>query len=340
MSQKHYTIPVFIPELACPNRCVFCNQQKISGQILIPGKDEIISKIENYLDGFTPDAHIEIGFFGGSFTGVPQKEQEYFLQIAQPYLRSGRIHGVRVSTRPDYISRERLDLLKNYGVTTIELGAQSLDEEVLLKSKRGHTIAHVEKAASLIRLYGFSLGLQMMTGLPGDTLDKTLMTAHRIVELGADNTRIYPALVIKNTELEDLYRAGLYTPLTIEKAVERVKRVIPIFEDAGITILRIGLHPSEGLLNGDDLVAGPFHPSFRELAESALWTDLLNPLNELPSSDVLEIFVPEGQRNVAIGYHAINKKQLELKHKKVRFIEDASLHNHQFRQLPVIVSNP
>lgn len=330
MSQKHYTIPVFIPELACPNRCVFCNQQKISGQIFIPGVDEIKSKIENYLTGFPSDAHVEIGFFGGSFTGVPKNEQEQFLQIAQPYLQSGRIQGIRVSTRPDYISEEKLDLLNAFGVTTIELGAQSLDEEVLLISKRGHTIADVEKAASLIKSFGFSLGLQMMTGLPGDTLEKTLMTAHRIVELGADNTRIYPALVIKNTELEDLYQAGLYIPLTIEEAVDRVKQVIPIFENAGITILRIGLHPSEGLLNGDDLVAGPFHPSFRELAESALWSDLFKPLLELPSYEVLEITVPEGQRNMAIGYHAANKKQLEFRHKKVRVVEDDALRNHNF----------
>jgi histone acetyltransferase (RNA polymerase elongator complex component) len=329
--QKHYTIPVFIPELACPNRCVFCNQQKISGQILIPEEAEIISQIETYLDGFPTEAHIEIGFFGGSFTGVPKKEQEHFLQIAQYYLLSGRIHGIRVSTRPDYISEDRLDLLKAYGVTTIELGAQSLDEEVLLKSKRGHTIAHVEKASSLIKAYGFSLGLQMMTGLPGDTLEKTLMTAHRIVDLGADNTRIYPALVIKNTELEDLYLAGKYQPLTIDEAVDRVKQIIPIFEEANITILRIGLHPSEGLLNGDDLVAGPFHPSFRELAETALWRDLFKNLSKLASSDVLEISIPIGQRNMAIGYNAINRKQLELTHKRVRFVDDASLRNHQFR---------
>ena len=332
MPQKHYTIPVFIPELACPNRCVFCNQQKISGQILIPGEDEIIAQIEKYLPGFKPDAHIEIGFFGGSFTGVPVHEQEHFLQIAQPYLLSGRIHGIRVSTRPDYISAEKLDLLKLYGVTTIELGAQSLDEEVLLKSKRGHSIRDVENAASLIKEYGFSLGLQMMTGLPGDTLEKTLMTAHRIVALGADNTRIYPALVIKNTELEDLYRAGLYTPLSLDEAIDRVKQIIPIFDEAGITILRIGLHPSEGLLNGDDLVAGPFHPSFKELAETALWTDLFKSIPVLPLSDfLLEITVPEGQRNVAIGYQAVNKKRLELKYKKVKFIEDDQLQYHQFR---------
>ena len=331
MPQKHYTIPVFIPELACPNRCVFCNQQKISGQILIPKEAEIIFQIETYLEGFPAGGHIEIGFFGGSFTGVPVDDQKHFLEIAQPYLKSGRIHGIRVSTRPDYISESRLDLLQAYGVTTIELGAQSLDEDVLLKSKRGHSIADVEKAASLIRFYGFTLGLQMMTGLPGDTLQKTLMTAHRIVELGADNTRIYPALVIKNTELEELYRAGQYVPLSIEEAVFRVKQIIPIFEAADITILRIGLHPSEGLLNGDDLVAGPFHPSFRELAETALWGDLFKDLS-LPASsiDELEISVPVGQRNMAIGYNAVNRKKLALTHKKVGFVEDPSLRNHQF----------
>jgi histone acetyltransferase (RNA polymerase elongator complex component) len=170
----------------------------------------------------------------------------------------------------------------------------------------------------------------MMTGLPGDTLKKTLMTAHRIVELGADNTRIYPALVIKNTELEELYRTGQYVPLSIEEAVFRVKQIIPIFEAADITILRIGLHPSEGLLNGDDLVAGPFHPSFRELAETALWGDLFKRLSELESSDVLEITVPVGQRNMAIGYNAINRKKLSSTHKKVKFVEDPSLRNHQF----------
>jgi histone acetyltransferase (RNA polymerase elongator complex component) len=328
--QKHYTIPVFIPELACPNRCVFCNQQKISGQILIPSEDEISKQIEDYLTGFPLGAHIEIGFFGGSFTGVPKEEQEQFLRIAQPYLNDGRIHGIRVSTRPDYISPDRLDLLKAYGVTTIELGAQSLDEAVLLTSKRGHTIADVEKASDLIRANGFSLGLQMMTGLPGDTLEKTLMTAHRIVEMGADNTRIYPALVIKNTELEDLYLSGQYQPLSIEEAVDRVKQLIPIFEAADITILRIGLHPSEGLLNGDDLVAGPFHPSFRELAESALWKDLFHPLTLLPPAELLEITVPLGQRNMAIGYHAANRKDLEQIHKKVRFNEDGVLQKYQF----------
>jgi len=310
---------------------VFCNQQKISGQILIPTEHEIIAQIENYLAGFPVGAHVEIGFFGGSFTGVPFDEQEMFLQIAQIYLEHERIQGIRVSTRPDYISVEKLALLKRYGVTTIELGAQSLSEDVLLLSKRGHSVLDVERAAELIISSGFSLGLQMMTGLPGDTLEKTLMTARKIVALGADNTRIYPALVIKNTELEELYQQGEYVPLTLEEAVSRVKQLIPIFEEAGVTILRIGLHPSEGLLNGEDLVAGPFHQSFRELVESALWGDLFKDLFEMTSGNMIEISVPSGHRTMAIGYHAENRKHLELKYKKVRFIEDGGLKNHQFR---------
>ena len=330
MPQKHYTIPVFVPELACPNRCVFCNQQKISGHITIPSEAEIRQQIDEYLESFTADAHVELGFFGGSFTGIAVDEQIQFLKIAQPYLEKGQIHGLRVSTRPDYISKQTLDLLKQYNVTTIELGAQSLDETVLLSSKRGHTIADVEKAASLIKAYGFSLGLQMMTGLPGDTLEKTLFTARRIVELGADNTRIYPTLVIKNTELEELYLSGQYTPLTIEEAIDRVKQVIPIFEAAGIVILRIGLHPSEGLLNGTDLLAGPFHPSFRELVESALWGDLFKPLYKLDSGVNIEITLPTPQRTMAIGFQAANKKRLEQKFRKVKFTANDTLQNHDF----------
>jgi histone acetyltransferase (RNA polymerase elongator complex component) len=328
--QKHYTIPVFVPELACPNRCVFCNQQKISGHILIPTEAEIRQQIDEYLESFTADAHVELGFFGGSFTGIAVDEQIMFLKIVQPYLEKGLIHGLRVSTRPDYISEQTLDLLKQHHVSTIELGAQSLDEDVLLLTKRGHTIADVENAASLIKAYGFSLGLQMMTGLPGDTLEKTLFTANRIVELGADNTRIYPTLVIKNTELEELYLSGQYTPLTIEEAVDRVKQVIPIFEAAGIVILRIGLHPSEGLLNGTDLLAGPFHPSFRELVESALWGDLFKPLYKLEGGINIEITIPTHQRTMAIGFQAANKKLLEQKFRKVKFTANGTLQNHNF----------
>ena len=192
---------------------------------------------------------------------MPLEEQEKYLEAAQKYLENGDIQGLRLSTRPDYISPPVLKLLKKYHVSTIELGAQSMDNEVLKLSGRGHTAAEVSGRGSLpsSRKSNFQLGLQMMIGLPGDTLEKSLDTARQIVELGADNTRIYPTIVIKGTPLEELYRKGKYKPLSMEEAVKWTTGIMKIFEAANVAVIRVGLHPSEGLLNGTDLVAGPFH---------------------------------------------------------------------------------
>ena len=276
---KHYTIPVFIPELACPFQCAFCNQRKISGHIAIPGREEILKIIKSHLLSFKADKkHVEIGFFGGSFTGLPLKEQEKFLSIAKPFLDSGEIQGIRLSTRPDYINDKVLKLLKNYGVTTIELGAQSFDEEVLKKSYRGHTALQTEQASAEILSYGFKLGLQMMIGLPGDTLEKALFTAKEIERLGASCTRIYPTVVIKDTAMHQWFKNGTYKPLSLEKAVKWTKHLILFFEKTKVTVIRTGLHPSDGLTTGDELIAGPFHPSFKELVMTDIWFDLLNEL--------------------------------------------------------------
>ena len=327
---KHYTIPVFIPELACPFQCVFCNQQKISGHQHIPGEEEIRQTITDYLRSFKQkDRVVEVGFFGGSFTGIPPEEQKRFLSVIQPFLNSGDVQAIRLSTRPDYISKEILALLKEYRVTTIELGAQSMDEEVLLRSFRGHTARQTEEASAMILQYGFELGLQMMIGLPGDTPEKSLYTAQKIIELGASNTRIYPALVIKDTAMHRWYEQGKYTPLTMEEAIDRTKRILPLFEDAGITVLRVGLHPSEGLLSGDELVAGPFHPSFKELVLTEIWYDKLKPLIA-ERGKKLTVFVPEKELNYAIGYEGKNKKMLLKNYSEVRFVPDPSLRNRDF----------
>ncbi len=191
--QKHYNIPIFIPELACPFQCVFCNQEKISGQQRIPDEKEIEQIIKEHLSSFRrTDRVVEVGFFGGSFTGIPIEEQEQYLRIVQPYIDQGEVNGIRLSTRPDYIDEEILNVLKKYRVTTIELGAQSMDDDVLKKSFRGHTAKQTEQAAKMILENGFELGLQMMIGLPGDTLEKSIKTATKIIEYGASNTRIYP----------------------------------------------------------------------------------------------------------------------------------------------------
>lgn len=269
-----------------------------------------------------------MAYFGGNFTGISIKEQEEFLKLIQPYIKKGRISGIRISTRPDYIEKEILDLLKKYNVSSIELGAQSLDDEVLIQSGRGHTLLDIVTASKLIIEAGFSLGLQMMIGLPGDTKEKSIYTAKKIIELGAENTRIYPTLVIKETQLENLYKAGKYVPLSLEEAVSWSKELLILFEQAKVKVLRLGLHPSEGLLSGTDLVAGPFHPSFRELVLTEIWADKLRSLKEIPG-DQIEILVPPSQFNYAIGYNAKNKKMLEQNFKKVKFIRDESAEKTQ-----------
>lgn len=323
---KHFTIPIFVPELACPNRCVFCNQHSISGCLKQPEPDEVREIILKHLNTIpTEDSHIEIGFFGGSFTGIETELQKQFLSIAREYYIIGRIHGIRLSTRPDYIDKDVLSLLKRYGVTTIELGAQSLDEEVLRLSGRGHSVADVKKASGMILEAGFKLGLQMMTGLPGDTPEKSIQTARRIIELGASCTRIYPTLVIRGTELEQMWRSGNYQPQRLEDAIELSARLLEIFRKDNIDVIRVGLHPSESLLDESEMLAGPFHPSFRELVETHIWKLKLLPLiQQYPQGSNIRIPVPEDELRNAIGFGSSNRMMLEKHFNNVEFVPEVS----------------
>ncbi len=325
---KHFTIPVFIPELACPNRCVFCNQNSISGCYEQPDLKEVEEIIESRLktiltpktNGNLNKVHIEIGFFGGNFTGIDEDLQRDYLSIAYKYLKEGQIDGIRLSTRPDYITVSSLNLLKEYGVNAIELGAQSLDDEVLKQAGRGHSVADIERAASLISEFGFELGLQMMTGLPGDTTEKSKATARKIVALGASCTRIYPTLVIKNTELEQLWLSGRYIPQSLDEAVILTAELLTIFEEGGVKVIRVGLHPSEDLVKGDDMLAGPFHVSFRQLAETELWRQKLQKLiNNRPEGGNIVVKIPDNELNQAIGFNGSNRIMLEKHFKKVVF---------------------
>lgn len=331
MRVRHFTIPVFIPEEACPNRCVFCNQHRIAGAECAPSVEEVVAKINEHLLTI-PDGHeVEIGFFGGNFTGIPVEEQKAYMDSVQPYFESGQIIGIRISTRPDYISREILLMLKQYHVTTIELGAQSLDEEVLKLAGRGHTASQVHEAAQMIRDLGFNLGLQMMIGLPGDTAEKSIYTAQEIIRLGAECTRIYPTLVIKDTELEQLFQEGKYLPLSLEEAISRVADIVPLFITAEVKILRIGLHPSEGLLDNTSLIAGPFHVAFGELVFSEIWRRLLsNMVFENGKRNILALTVATGMRNAAIGHKAMNKTMLLESFRKVVFEESAELKGFEY----------
>lgn len=318
---KHYNIPIFIPELACPNRCIYCNQRHISGQLQAVKPEEIKQIIEQHLATFIRPSEVELAFFGGSFTGIDEKDMLTYLQTVQPYIEQGEIKSIRISTRPDYINEKILDILQQYNVKDIELGAQSLDEEVLAFAKRGHTVRDVENASQLIKSYGFSLGLQMMIGLPLDSVEKSKETAKKILKLGAESTRIYPTLVINNTDLADLYRQNKYKALSLDEAVDWTAEIYKIFSQSSIKILRVGLHPSEALINGTELLAGPFHVSFKELVLTKIWQE---KFEKLPIN-TKTILVNPREINYAIGYNSKNKQLLQKKFPYLKFISDSNV---------------
>ncbi len=327
---KHSNIPIFLPELACPHQCVFCNQEKISGTLSIPKPEDVSKIIETHLSSLKEKRIVDIAFFGGSFTGISIDLQEKYLKEAFKFIHSGIVSGIRISTRPDYIEQEKLDLLKKYGVTTIELGAQSTNNEVLNKSGRGHNFESIKKAAALILENGFQLGLQMMIGLPYDTFERSLQTANDIAALGAQSTRIYPTVIIKETVLEQLYNKGKYKPLSLEEAVVWTKELVKVFEKNNINILRIGLHPSEELKPGKSLAAGPFHPSFKEMVMSKIWNELIFNALENKNPENASFRINDKQLNFAVGFNGSNKKELEQKGINTRFTADSSLSKYQF----------
>jgi len=330
MRHRHANIPIFLPELACPHRCVFCNQSRISGRQTIPSASDVAGIVDRHLATITRGTSVQVAFFGGSFTGLPPGVQEEYLASVQPYLRSGAVSGIRISTRPDYITGEILEMLETYGVEEIELGAQSFDDEVLKAAGRGHTSRDITEAARLILSRKIRLGLQMMIGLPGDTAEKSMQTARAIVAAGAHSTRIYPTLVIKDTALARLHEQGAYVPLSLDEAVSWTKDLYRYFVQNSVTVLRTGLHPNEDFNNGESLLAGPYHPSFKELVLSAIWLDIFR--QQLPASEgKLTIFVNPLQVNHAVGFGSANLNELKNAHGWVQIKADASLHDHEFR---------
>jgi histone acetyltransferase (RNA polymerase elongator complex component) len=256
--------------------------------------EEVKSKIEEYLATIPAQAgHIEVAFFGGSFTAIPLDYQKELLEAAFDFVKAGRVGNIRVSTRPDCIDTEILENLKKYGVSIVELGVQSMDEAVLKLSNRGHTSEDVIQAVSALKKYDFTIGVQMMVGLPGDTEEKAIETAKELIGLKPDIARIYPALVIKNTYMEEMYLRDEYQPLSVEEAVLQSKKLLILFEGNGINVIRIGLQPTENILLGKDVVAGPFHPSMRQLVESLIYRDmieyLLNRIGGKPKSITLKV---------------------------------------------------
>lgn len=275
--KKHAIIPIFIPHKGCPNDCIFCNQKKITAhQKAVTTKD-----VEDIVETWLPTLQnrgietIEMSFFGGSFTGIPMEEQSAYLEVAKRYKDAGKIDKIHMSTRPDYINEEILDNLMKYGTDTIELGVQSFDDEVLLKSKRGHNSRVVYEASELIKSYGIELGIQLMIGLPGDSLETCIYSAEETVNIGPSIARLYPTVVINDTELYDCYKNGSYTPLTESEAIYRTKEMYKIIDKAGIDIIRVGLKSTDIINKDGDIVRDTYHPAFRQLVESEISKEII-----------------------------------------------------------------
>lgn len=265
-------IPIFIPHEGCPNDCAFCNQRTISGKSSAPTREDAVRIIENHLSSQGGIAE-QIAFFGGSFTGIDKDRQDMYLALAYEYVKKGMVRSIRLSTRPDYIDSETVKRLISFGVQNIELGAQSMCDDVLVAAKRGHNAKDVEKAAEVINSLGATLGLQMMTGLPGDTPEKCMYTAQRFKELGAKETRIYPTVVLSETYLAEMTKRGEYTPQSVEDAVEISAKLYRYFKENGIEILRIGLPDGEELRQ--NYIAGAYHPALGEMVISRYIRNLI-----------------------------------------------------------------
>ena len=276
--KKEYIIPVFVPHLGCPNNCIFCNQKRISGQTKMVTSKDVKETIEYYLKNFRDDnKYVEVAFFGGSCTAIDVKKQIELLEAVQEYIINKKVNSIRISTRPDCIDKEILKRMKKYRVKTIELGVQSTNNYILNRCKRGHTGEDVKKASKLIRAHGFVLGHQMMIGLPESTKQDEINTAKELIKLKPKIVRIYPVLVIKDTELADEYERGEYLPLTVGQAVERCKEVVDLFNRNKINVIRIGLQNTEEITDPNSkessVIAGPYHPAFRQLVEASMWYD-------------------------------------------------------------------
>lgn len=332
MTARNSIIPVFVPHLGCPNDCVFCNQRRISGHIE-PATAQTVKNAIEEAAALTPSGtKRQLAFYGGSFTAIPEGQQLEVFEAAQPYLAEGVISSVRLSTRPDAIDAAVLKRLKKYGVAVVELGAQSMCDRVLELSGRGHDSAAVENASKLIKAAGFDLILQMMTGLPGDTDESCIESAKKIIALEPDGVRIYPTVIVRDTVLCDMWRTGTYREHTVEDAVRICAKIVPLFNEAGIPIIRMGLNPTEELSGGDAL-GGAYHPALGELVFSRI---MLQKARELlaevkPESRVV-LGVSRSDVSKMIGQHRCNVKALmsELSLAELK-IHEASVKSGEIR---------
>ena len=311
---NQYTIPIFIPHKGCPHACVFCNQRRISGTIKDTTVEDVDNIIKEYLDYYlNTDKKIEIAFFGGSFTGIDLSLQEAYLKVAYKYIIDGKVDSIRLSTRPDYINDEILTLLTKYGVKTIELGVQSMNDEILDKAKRGHTRDDVINASNLIRQYGIRLGHQIMIGLPYSSINSEVYTIKECLKLEPEQLRIYPVYVIEDSELYDMYEAGEYKALEIGEAVDRCVAVIHECQKTNVQIIRLGLQSTSEITAKNANIYGPVSDNFAEYVMAALIRERIE--NEIVNKDGdIVVYVPKRYISATIGPKKINKIYFENKY--------------------------
>lgn len=319
---KHNNISIFVPHIGCPHKCAFCDQHTISGAQKAPTADEVKTVCEGALKQVKQPENTEIAFFGGSFTAIPRGYMLQLLQAASEFVGSGKFCGIRVSTRPDYIDDEVLQTLKNYGVTAVELGAQSMNDEVLFANERGHTAEDVVKASQLIKQSGFELGLQMMTGLYKSTLQSDMEAAQKIVQLAPDTVRIYPTVVLKGTYLAQLFGQGDYLLSPFEDMVKLCAELLMLFEKNGIRVIKCGLHSSEFVER--DMVAGYYHQAFRELCESEIYKQKMSEIFAENNISCGEVVLSVRQENLskAIGHKKSNTEYFAKKGIHIKFVCD------------------
>ena len=320
---KKGNISIFVPHIGCPQKCSFCNQNTITGQSNAPTANDVVSAVETALK--TEGYEFEIAFFGGSFTAIDREYMLSLLEAAKPYVESGAVTGIRCSTRPDCVDGETLETLKEYGVTAIELGAQSMVDSVLIKNLRGHTAEDVRQASERIKEYGFELGLQMMTGLYGSTRELDVYTAREIIKSEPKTVRIYPTVVLKNTYLARLLESGKYVPDTLEETVSLCAELVLMFEKAGIKIIRLGLHSSDGVK--ENMLGGGYHESLGELVQSRI---LLNKIFENPVGDYT-VYIHEKTISKLKGNKKANITALENAGYRIEILFDNSLKANELR---------
>jgi histone acetyltransferase (RNA polymerase elongator complex component) len=304
---SHANISIFIPHAGCPHTCIFCNQHKISGFIKVPDiiaiRAELSAAVSKLSHPENTQRKIEIAYFGGSFTCLPRETVTELLEVAAEYVNKYRLAGIRISTRPDAIDEEIINILNRYGVTAVELGAQSLDDSVLKTAERGHSASDVKNAVQLLKEhFRGEIGLQMMTGLPGATPDSDRETAAKIIALSPDTVRIYPTVIISGTKLDELYQTGTYKPIAFDEMVSLVADITVMFENAGVRIIRTGLHASVELET--QITGGFYHPAFGELVESEIF--YRNVHEKLTDKGDYHIFVHPKNISKMIGHRKKN----------------------------------